>query len=133
MRILLIIIGLFCITPLFAQHNNEHIRINQLFNFGWKFKWGEVTNAQDVTYNDSDWRKLDLPHDFQFEQPWDETASRGRGFKATGIGWYRKSFRADPDWNGRRVLLDFEGIMLTGEVWLNGKKIGGTDYGYLWF
>lgn len=133
-RILLIaVIGLFYTASLFAQQDNEQVRINQLFNFDWKFKWGEVTNAQDVTYNDSDWRKLDLPHDFQFEQPWDETASRGRGFKATGIGWYRKSFLADPDWNGRRVLLDFEGIMLTGEVWLNGKKIGGTDYGYLGF
>ena len=133
MRILLIIIGLFCITPLFAQHNNEHIRINQLFNFGWKFKWGEVTNAHHLTFDDSDWRKLDLPHDFQFEQPWDESASRGRGYKATGIGWYRKTFQADSCWMGKRILLDFEGIMLTGNVWLNGKKVGGTDYGYLGF
>lgn len=64
-----IIIAFCCSTFLFAQNKNENVRINQLFNFGWKFQAGEVTNAQDLTFNDSDWRKLDLPHDFQFEQP----------------------------------------------------------------
>ena len=124
MKILLTLIAIGCTTFLFAQNSNEHVRINQLFNFGWKFKAGEVTNAQDLAFNDNDWRKLDLPHDFQFEQPWDSTANRGRGFKAMGAGWYRKTFRADATWKGRRVFIDFEGIMLHGDVWLNGKKIG---------
>ena len=104
-----------------------------LFNFDWKFKAGEVSNAQDLTFNDNDWRKLDLPHDFQFEQPWNKEANRGRGFKDLGVGWYRKTFKADASWVGRQVFLDFEGIMLHGEVWLNGTKIGGTGYGYLGF
>ncbi|GAB2805565.1 hypothetical protein GCM10027043_00220 [Ferruginibacter profundus] len=116
-----------------AQNNNEAIRINQLFNFGWKFKAGEIANAQEPNFDDKDWRKLDLPHDFQFEQPWDSSASRGRGFKAMGTGWYRKTFKANVAWKGKMVLLDFEGIMLHGEVWVNGKKIGKTDYGYLGF
>jgi beta-galactosidase len=119
--------------PQTNQNNSEQVRLNQLFNFGWKFKAGEVANAQSLTFDDSDWRKLDLPHDFQIEQPWDKAASRGRGFKAMGIGWYRKTFKADPNWMGKRILLDFEGIMLSGEVWLNGKKVGGTEYGYLGF
>lgn len=133
MRIWLTIIAICFTTFLFAQSNTEHVRINQLFNFGWKFKAGEISNAQSLTFDDSDWRKLDLPHDFQFEQPWDSSANRGRGFKTMGAGWYRKTFKADATWKGKRVLLDFEGIMLHGEVWLNGKKIGGTDYGYLGF
>lgn len=120
-------------TLLFAQNNNEQGRINQLFNFGWKFKAGEIPNGQNTAFNDGDWRKLDLPHDFQFEQPWDKSANKGRGFKALGVGWYRKTFAADPSWKGKQILLDFEGIMLAGDVWLNGKKIGGTDYGYLGF
>ena len=132
-RLYPVIIGIFFTTFLFSQSSEENIRINQLFNFDWKFKAGEVSQAQSPTFDDTDWRKLDLPHDFQFEQPWDSTASRGRGFKAMGVGWYRKTFKADPAWQGKRVLLDFEGIMLHGEVWLNGKKIGGTDYGYLGF
>ena len=133
MKISSTIIALCFATFLFAQNNNEHVRVNQLFNFGWKFKVGEISNGQNINFDDSEWRKLDLPHDFQFEQPWDSTANRGRGYKAMGIGWYRKTFKADPSWKGKRVLLDFEGIMLHGDVWLNGKKIGGTDYGYLGF
>ena len=129
----LIIITICGTTSLFAQSSKENVRINQLFNFDWKFKAGDISNAQSQSFDDSDWRKLDLPHDFQFEQPWDKEASRGRGFKAMGIGWYRKTFKADASWKGKRILLDFEGIMLNGEVWLNGKKIGGTDYGYLGF
>ena len=118
---------------LFAQNNGSSPRISQLFNFGWKFQPGDIADAQDPGFNDAGWRPLDLPHDFQIEQPWDKTASRGRGFKAMGIGWYRKTFKADAAWTGKRILLDFEGIMLHGDVWLNGKKIGGTDYGYLGF
>lgn len=132
-KILSTIITLFYTSFLFAQNNNEQVRINQLFNFGWKFKAGEISNAQNLTFDDSDWRKLDLPHDFQIEQPWDKSASRGRGFKAMGIGWYRKTFKADSSWIGKQILLDFEGMMLSGEVWVNGKKIGKTDYGYLGF
>lgn len=124
----------FCFsTLLFAQSNNEQVRVNQLFNFGWKFNAGDIANAQELAFDDGGWRKLDLPHDFQFEQPWDSTANRGRGYKTSGIGWYRKTFKADPAWKGKRVLLDFEGIMLHGDVWLNGKKIGGTAYGYVGF
>ena len=116
-----------------AQSALQHPRLSQLFNFGWKFQVGDTPEAQNLAFDDHAWRKLDLPHDFQFEQPWDKTASRGRGFKAMGVGWYRKTFKADPQWKGRQVSLDFEGIMLSGEVWLNGKKIGGTAYGYLGF
>lgn len=108
-------------------------RISQLFNFGWVFQQGDIAGAQDPAFDDKSWRKLDLPHDFQIEQPWDKEANRGRGFKAPGVGWYRKSFKADSTWQGKQVLLDFEGIMLSGEVWVNGKKVGGTAYGYLGF
>jgi beta-galactosidase len=132
-RNLLTIIAVSYTTALFAQNKNENVRINQLFNFGWKFHYGDLENAQQYNFDDARWKQLDLPHDFQINQPWDSTASRARGFKAMGIGWYRKTFKADSDWIGKQVLLDFEGIMLTGEAWVNGKKIGETDYGYLGF
>lgn len=108
-------------------------RISQLFNFGWRFHAGDLKDAQSVAYDDSDWRVLDLPHDFQMEQPWEKSAGGARGFKAMGTGWYRKTFKADSDWKDKRVLLDFEGIMLVGDVWVNGQKVGETDYGYLGF
>lgn len=114
----------------FAQ---EQPRVSQLFNFDWKFRAGDLKEAQLVTYDDDDWRVLDLPHDFQIEQTWDESAGGARGFKAMGTGWYRKHFKANPAWMGKRILLDFEGIMLVGDVWVNGRKVGSTDYGYLGF
>lgn len=51
----------------FAQ---EQPRVSQLFNFDWKFRAGDLKEAQLVTYDDDDWRVLDLPHDFQIEQTW---------------------------------------------------------------
>lgn len=117
----------------FAQDGKEQVRQSQLFNFGWKFQSGDLKDAQSIEYNDSDWRVLDLPHDFQIEQPWDESAGGARGFKAMGTGWYRKAFKADSAWKNKRVLLDIEGIMLIGDVWVNGQKVGSTDYGYLGF
>ena len=108
-------------------------RVNLLFNFDWKFKLGEVQNAESPAFDDADWRRIDLPHDFQIEMPWNEKANRSRGFKDMATGWYRKTFEADKTWQGKRVMLDFEGIMLHGDAYLNGQKIGGTDYGYLGF
>lgn len=116
-----------------AQIGIAQGRESQLFNFGWKFQSGDLKEAQSVDYNDSDWRMLDLPHDFQIEQLWDESAGGARGFKAMGTGWYRKAFKADSAWKDKRVLFDVEGIMLVGDVWVNGQKVGSTDYGYLGF
>ena len=128
----------------------DDVRVRELLNFDWRFHAGDVADGQLPQTSDADWRRVDLPHDFQIEQPWvapgaDERPDESdpganirsrlsaRGFKEMGIGWYRKTFRPDPAWQGRRVLLDFEGILYTGDAWLNGQPIGKTDYGYLGF
>lgn len=119
-------------------------------NSGWRFTRGANPEAVAVDFDDSHWRVVNLPHDFQIEQPWvepdaDEKADKNnavanvasrlssRGFKEMGEGWYRRELKADSAWIGKRVLLDFEGIMLVGDVYFNGSKIGGTDYGYVGF
>lgn len=106
-----------------------------LFNFDWKFQLvtekNKNTDFASPTLNDSSWRTLDLPHDFQFEQPWTEAGGGARGFKPMCEGWYRKTFQADPLWKGKRVVMDFEGIIYLGDVYLNGYKIASTDYGYV--
>lgn len=119
-------------------------------NAGWLFCAGNVENAEATDYDDSGWEKVDLPHDFQIGQPWvmpsaDETADlsdvasnarsrlSARGFKETGVGWYRKHITPDVGWQGKNISVDFEGIMLVGDVYFNGEYIGGTDYGYLGF
>lgn len=113
----------------------------------------EVVNLNNewlFNAGDGNWRAVDLPHDFQIEQPWvapeaNEKADNSdaasnvksrlspRGFKEMGKGTYRKILTPDNSLKGKRVVLDFGGIMLVGDVFLNGQRIGGTDYGYLGF
>jgi len=111
---------------------------SQLFNFGWKFKLGKVDNAQMTDFDDSGWRTVDLPHDFQFEMPWVEADKKdknamGRGFKKMGEGWYRKEFTLPASCKGKRITLDFGGIIFHGDVYVNGKKVASTEYGYIGF
>ncbi|MBR0198420.1 MAG: DUF4982 domain-containing protein [Kiritimatiellae bacterium] len=111
-------------------------------NSNWEFRWGKsgARRRNDdlrMTNDKTDgWKIVDLPHDAQFERPWSQKDSSGaRGFKPMGEMWYRKSFRVEDlkgiNVEGRRVFLEFGGIMCVGDVYLNGKKVGETDYGYL--
>jgi len=125
-------------------------RVVEDLNFGWRFHPGDVENAEQTDFNDADWRTVNVPHDFQIEQPWvapaaDEKADNtdaaaniksrlsSRGFKEMGKGWYRLHLTPADSLKGRRLLLQFDGIMYTGDVYLNGEHIGGTDYGYVGF
>ena len=109
-------------------------------NFGWEFRLNDV----------GEWQQVDVPHDFQIEQPWvapaaDEKADNtdvaaniksrlsSRGFKEMGKGYYKLHYTPSESLKGQRVLLDFEGIMYTADVYLNMKRVGGTDYGYVGF
>ena len=105
----------------------------QLLNFDWRFQLGNPEGAESKEFNDSEWRVLDLPHDFQFEQPWDEEAGGARGWKNRCEGWYRKTFTAPEEWKGLQVMLDVEGLMYYGDVYVNGQKIASSEYGYLGF
>ncbi len=108
---------------------------DQLFNFGWRFHHGPAApnTVAAVGYNDEAWTPVDLPHDFQFAQPWDEQAGGARGYKFQGEGWYRKTFMADTLWRGRQVLLDFDGVMYYSDVYVNGRKVASAEYGYIGF
>lgn len=119
-------------------------------NRDWKFSYGDMPEAQNANFDDSKWQTIHVPHDYQIHQPWVEPSAdempdsdnpvanvrsrlSSRGFKEMGAGWYRKTFTPPAEWKGKRVLLDFEGIMLVGDVYLNGEHVGATDYGYLGF
>ncbi len=104
-----------------------------LFNFDWRFCLGNPEGASGKAFDDSSWRTLDLPHDFQFEQPWGEEYGGARGFKPMCDGWYRKTFFADKSWEGKEVLLDFGGIIYYSDVYVNGEKVGSQEYGYCGF
>lgn len=93
-----------------------------LWNFDWEFSLGKEPST---------WNKVDLPHDFQFEQPWTKDGGGARGFKPMCEGWYRKTFVADTLWRRLSVKLDFGGIIYYGDVYINGEKVASTDYGYV--
>lgn len=143
----MILMAVVAAMPMTAEDGQ---RIVRTLNFGWRFHAGDVENAHEPDFDDSGWQTVNVPHDFQIGQPWvvpgkDERPDNSdaasnvksrlspRGFKEMGIGWYRKTIVPDTEWEGRRVLLDFEGIMLVGDVYLNGQLVGGTDYGYVGF
>ena len=124
----------------------DTISINQ----GWQFHRGDVKNIDELKTTQGDDEVVNLPHDFLIGQDWvapdaserPDNSDAGsnvrsrlspRGFKEMGIGWYRYQLTPKDEWKGKRIVLDFQGIMLVGDVYLNGKRIGGTDYGYLGF
>jgi beta-galactosidase len=85
-------------------------------------------------FDDSAWRKLDLPHDWGIEGPFLQDLPGETGKRPwPGVGWYRKHFRVDAADSGRRLFLDIDGAMAYAMVWVNGRFLGGWPYGYTSF
>lgn len=104
------------------------------FNRDWKFTKAAQTEAvRDLSYDDSSWESVRLPHDWAISGPFDESAPGSTGkLPWKGVGWYRKTFTVEADAN-RRVYFDFDGVMAFPEVYINGKLAGKWDYGYMSF
>ena len=124
-----------------AQAADGIVRDTLSLNAGWQFHYGDDA---------AEWQSVNLPHDFQISQPWiapsaDEKGNSAdlaanfrstlsaRAFKQLGAGWYKRTLDIPASLKGQRLVLDFEGIMLVGDVYLNGELIAKTDYGYLGF
>jgi beta-galactosidase len=105
------------------------------FNAGWKFNRGDVSGAQAPAFTDASWRSLDLPHDWSIELAFNASSlsGSGGGFLDGGVGWYRKSFTVDQASSGQRILIDFDGVYMNSEVWINGTSLGTRPYGYTSF
>lgn len=116
-------------TSLWAQSSRQTL----LFNEGWKFYKGDVPNAQNPGFHDADWRKVDLPHDWSIEGPFDEQWASATGYLPGGIGWYRKSFELSPAHRSGPVFLYFDGVYKNSEVWLNGHYLGKRPNGFIAF
>ncbi len=114
------------------------------FNKGWFFsRFGSMPDGstkeeplglERQEFNDTLWRKLDLPHDWGIEGPFsmDLPSSTGK-LPWVGVGWYRKHFKISPNDKGKRFFLDFDGAMSHAKVWLNGQYLGEWPYGYASF
>jgi beta-galactosidase len=104
---------------------------------GWRFTLGDPAGAQAPRFDDHAWRRVDLPHDWSIEGvPEQDAPGGGRGgYFPTGTGWYRKAFRMPQEFRrGRDVAwLEFDGVYMNSDVWINGFHLGHRPYGYISF
>ena len=133
----LLFIILSCLAVFFNSCNRQEINTRQRtsFNNNWKFSLGDVEGASVFTFDDNDWRQLNLPHDWAIEGEFskDNPSGTGGGALPGGIGWYRKTFVADETYAGKKVFIDFDGVYMNSEVFINGVLLGKRPYGYISF
>jgi beta-galactosidase len=132
-RLIFSIICSLAFSGLFSQ--------TSLFDNNWRFHRGGAQGAEKPEFNDSDWRMVDLPHDWSIEDlpgtnsPFEPNAISqvSGGFTTGGTGWYRKSVTFQSETKGKRILLQFDGIYMNSQCWINGILLAEHPYGYTSF
>ena len=125
-----LLLAAVCLSPLVAT-----ARTTDNFDSGWRFLKADATSAEQNYFNDADWRKLDLPHDWSIEGPFAKTNLTGGagGFLPSGVGWYRKHFSLPKTDSGKSISIEFDGVMQNSDVWINGFHLGHRPNGYASF
>lgn len=115
--------------------NENSPRIDLSFDEEWLFYRGDIPGADGADFSAEGWKKVNVPHDWAIAGPFDMTnPSSNRGaYLPGGIGWYRKAFNIPNHWRGRKVLIEFGGIYMNSEVWINDHYLGKRPYGYMTF
>ncbi len=135
--VLSLIVGLLplSIAPATSAGSAAYTRVTSSFDSDWRFLKGDAPGAEKADFDDGAWRKLDLPHDWSIEGPFDEKNPTGGagGFLPAGVGWYRKHFSLPIGFQEQRVFIDFDGVMANSDVWINGFHLGKRPYGYVSF
>lgn len=113
------------------------------FDSDWRFHLGGALSAENPKFDDSKWRVVDFPHDWSIENlpgtdsPFDRDALSqvNGGFTTGGTGWYRKSFVLPDGQSAKLIVIQFDGIYMNPEIWINGISLGSHPYGYtsFWF
>lgn len=139
------------------------VRQHLLVDFGWRFAYGNSKNVKKdfnfstgyfsylakagygdgsaaPNFEDRSWRKLNLPHDWALELPFNPKASDSHGYKpvgykfpATSVGWYRKIFFVPKSDLGKHISIQFEGVFRDSKVFVNSFYCGQEYSGYLPF
>ncbi len=123
---------IICICFIFSANAQ---RVITSFDADWKFIKQDISQASAANYNDKSWRSLNVPHDWSIEYPFNRanTSGRGGGYVETGIGWYRKSFVLNTTESNQQFFIEFDGVMMNSDVWINGYHLGKRPYGYISF
>jgi len=105
----------------------------ELFNGNWKFNLGDHKDGANLTFDDSKWRHLNLPHDWSVEGVYSPDKASCQGYLPGGIGWYRKTFIVPANEKDKKIFIYFEGVYNRSEVFVNGISVGKRPNGYLSF
>ena len=118
-----------------GSYKSDAIRKRENIDFDWRFNLGDVAGAEQPSYHDNNWRTLDLPHDWSIEGGYreDNPSNWRGGYLPGGIGWYRKTLKWQPDWKDRKVTVDFDGVYMNSDVWINGHHLGRRPNGFISF
>lgn len=110
-------------------------RDSRPFDAEWRFLKGDATNAEKPEFDDSAWQKIDVPHDWSIEGPFDakNPTGAGGGYLPSGVSWYRKHFTVGDSDRAKRVFIEFDGVMGISDVWINGVHLGRRPSGYISF
>jgi len=114
---------------------NQSVRTRSSIDSSWQFYLGDEPDAKRPDFQDNRWRTLNLPHDWSIEGEYskDNPAGIAGGFLPTGTGWYRKNLKWNDNWNNKRLMIEFDGVYMNSEVWINGHSLGQRPYGYISF
>jgi beta-galactosidase len=128
------VLAFICVASLLAFQPAACATERQRLDAGWSFLRDDPAGAEAPDFDVRSWRTLDLPHDWSIELAPDHEAPGGGaiGFFPTGVGWYRKTFRAPASWRDeqKRIALEFEGIAGVTDVWINGAWLGAHPYAF---
>jgi len=136
MKLFYCVCGLYSLLLMQACSSPKEIPSRRMdFTEGWSFYLGDDTTASRPGYDDSAWRRLNLPHDWAIEGEFgkDNPSGPNGGALPGGVGWYRKTFRLDKADEGKQLRIDFDGVYMNSEVFINGHSLGVRPYGYISF
>jgi beta-galactosidase len=104
-----------------------------LFNTLWDFHKDDIATGIKGLAAETQWKTIDLPHDWSIEGPFSDEWASATGYLPGGIGWYRKSFTGNNSWQGKQVYIYFDGVYKNSEVWINGHYLGKRPNGFIPF
>jgi len=94
-------------------------------NRNWRFSPTATPAAHDRDFDDSGFTRIAVPHT-NLRVPWHSFDEKSYEF----VSIYRRHFRLPAEARGRRVFVDFEGVMTAATVWLNGVRLGEYKGGF---